>query len=106
MTTRDKLQVCVCVCVCVCVKVRVFARIYEQECECLLVEENKKLEFVCAVCFDECRIDALRIATPCGHGFCEDCTVQSCVLSVPSDPAVKSCPTCRGHVTAVLQPFF
>jgi Zinc finger, C3HC4 type (RING finger) len=71
-------------------------------------EENKKLEFVCAVCFDECLIECLRIATPCGHGFCEECTVawQAAAKTGPPDERTTSCPTCRGPVVSVLQPFF
>ena len=70
-------------------------------------EENKELTFVCAVCFDKCMMNCLRILTPCGHGFCEDCTVELRVLRAPADPdPAPACPACRAPVAAVVQPFF
>jgi hypothetical protein len=68
-------------------------------------EQNKKLEFVCAVCFEDCPVDQLRIATPCGHGFCEDCTDALAAAAKADDPCIN-CPTCRAPVAAVIQSFF
>ena len=68
---------------------------------------NTELTFVCAVCFDNCMIGCLRILTPCGHGFCEECTVELRVLRAPADPdPAPACPACRAPVAAVVQPFF
>ena len=82
-------------------------RLQAQRNQAAAKEENKELSFVCAVCFDKCEIGCLRIHTPCGHGFCEDCTVELRVLRAPADPdPAPSCPTCRAPVAAVVQPFF
>ena len=82
-------------------------RLQAQRNQAAAKEENKELTFVCAVCFEKCGIGLLRINTPCGHGFCEVCTVNTRLLRGPGcpDPA-PTCPTCHAPVTAVIQPFF
>ena len=80
-------------------------RLQAQRNQAAAKEENKELSFVCAVCFDKCEMGCLRIHTPCGHGFCEDCT-DAVVhgAACKGDPVL--CPACRAPVAAVVQPFF
>ena len=69
-------------------------------------EENKELTFVCAVCFDKHLIESLRIHTPCGHGFCDDCTDDLAAAALEANDPGATCPACRAPVVAVVQPFF
>ena len=81
-------------------------RLQAQRNQAAAKEENKELTFVCAVYFDKCLIEALRINTPCGHGFCDDCTDDLAAGALEAgDPGII-CPTCRAPVTAVIQTFF
>ena len=82
-------------------------RLQAQRNQAAAKEENKQLTFVCAVCFETCLIADLRINTPCGHGFCDDCTgdLAAAALEEGNDPHT-TCPTCRAPVAAVVQPFF
>ena len=64
-------------------------------------DSNKALTFACAVCFDNFDIACLRIITPCGHGFCEQCTDI-----VHSAARTLDCPTCHGPIASVLKPYF
>ena len=80
-------------------------RLQEQCNQAAAKQQNKELTFVCAVCLEDIPIDALRIATPCGHGFCEDCSDYLQAAGAASDPA-PTCFSCRAPVAAVVQPFF
>ena len=73
------------------------------------VDANKELSFACAVCFDNCNITCLRIITPCGHGFCYECTdklVAAAELLGAPNPAQACCPTCRGPIASVIKAYF
>ena len=73
------------------------------------VESNKTITFACAVCFDNCEIVSLRIITPFGHGFCEQCTdkVQAAAARPRSPEAPEAgCPTCRGPIASVIKAYF
>ena len=68
-------------------------------------EQNKQLDFLCTVCLEKCPIADLRIATPCGHGFCEGCIdfiFEPNEHSAADDPA-SPCFACRATVAAVVQ---
>ena len=81
-------------------------RLQEQCNQAAAKEQNKELTFVCAVCFDKHPIESLRINTPCGHGFCEDCTDDLAAAALEANDPGSTCPTCRATVAAVVQPFF
>ena len=81
-------------------------RLQEQCNQAAAKEQNKELTFVCAVCFDKHPIESLRINTPCGHGFCEDCTDDLAAAALEANDPGSTCPTCRAPVAAVVQPFF
>lgn len=81
-------------------------RLQAQRNQAAAKEENKQLDFVCAVCFEPCLIAVLRINTPCGHGFCEDCTDDLAAAALEANDPGSTCPTCRATVAAVVQPFF
>ena len=71
-------------------------------------EGNKALSFSCSVCFDNCEMAALRIITPCGHGFCFECTdgLEAAKVQRKAEEADPGCPTCRGPMGAVLKTHF
>ena len=81
-------------------------RLQSQRNQAAAKEENRELTFVCAVCFDKCILDRLRINTPCGHGFCDDCTDDLSAAALETNDPGITCPTCRVTVAAVVQPFF
>ena len=81
-------------------------RLQAQRNQAAAKEENKELTFVCAVCFDTCLIESLRINTPCGHGFCDDYTDDLAAAALEAGDPGATCPTCRATVAAVVQPFF
>ena len=81
----------------------------EEQCNRAASEEgNKALSFSCSVCFDNCEMAALRIITPCGHGFCFECTdgLEAAAGKRKPEEADPGCPTCRGVVGAVLKTYF
>jgi hypothetical protein len=66
-------------------------------------EGNKDFEFACSICFDNEKIDALRIVNPCGHGFCNTCLEKHAAPPVAAgaddeDHDGPVCPTCRGAI--------
>jgi hypothetical protein len=64
-------------------------------------EGNKDLEFACSICFDNEKIDALRIVNPCGHGFCSDCVDKHMAAAADADDG-PVCPNCRAPITSVI----
>ena len=81
-------------------------RLQAQRNQAAAKEQNQQLDFVCAVCFETCLIADLRINTPCGHGFCDDCTDDLAAAALEAGDPGSTCPTCRVTVAAVVQPFF
>jgi hypothetical protein len=76
-------------------------------------DANKDLEFACSICFDNNKMDALRILAPCGHGFCKECVATHMVAAavgaagaVDDDPDGPVCPTCRGAIASVMTAYF
>ncbi len=78
-------------------------------------EANKGLEFACSICFDNNKMDALRIVNPCGHGFCKECVEKHMFAAADASRAARSddadydgpvCPTCRGAIASVITPYF
>ena len=81
----------------------------QQQCNRAASEEgNKALSFSCSVCFDNCEMAALRIITPCGHGFCFECTdgLEAAAGKRKAEEVDPGCPTCRGPMGAVLKMYF
>ena len=83
-------------------------RLQEQCNQAASEEGNKALSFSCSVCFDNCEMAALRIITPCGHGFCFECTdgLEAAAGKRKAGEADPGCPTCRGVVGAVVKTYF
>ena len=81
-------------------------RLQAQRNQAAAKEQNKQLDFVCAVCVETCEIGCLRINTPCGHGFCDHCTDDLAAAALEAGDPGSTCPTCRATVAAVVQPFF
>ena len=56
---------------------------------------NEELDFACAICFENRKMDTLRIF-PCGHGFCAGCTDAVVASTQPT------CPNCREAFASVI----
>ena len=91
--------------------------IIKNRCRCIQVqsnllsaeESNKPLTFTCPICFDNYVMHALRIITPCGHGFCFHCMTKlkpTCYLPRAAEDPEPDCPTCRGPIASVIKAHF